>query len=392
LLQAKTKHGTLVTPSMLTKREINTLKQEGTLFYCPTCNKRVIMKAGFKMIAHFAHHSRAACPAGEAGEGIYHEKGKLILYQWLKKQAISVQLEFYLPEIRQRPDLLVRIGKKKIAVEYQCASIPANEVVKRTAGYQSAGITPIWVLGSNWLERINNTHFRLNQQLLPFIHQFSPGTHPALFFFSGETSHFISIHDIYLAGKTKAMGKFSIRKLEQLSFKDLFKEHVFSSKTLYTLWEREKYRFRLRPSGRLYGQELAWHQWLYQKGFYREVLPAVVYLPVSDSFKMKLSPWDWQSRLLLDIIDPMAAGTVFSSRRAHQLLRPYHFPPHLFPLNHSNSNPVHEYLYLLSRINIIRQGRDGNFLKVNPVPKPQSMEEAMKADKQLLHFLSSEIK
>jgi len=387
MLQAKTKDGTLVTLALLAKAEINQLKQDGSLFYCPACNQKVIIKSGVKMIAHFAHRSIAACPSGEGGEGIYHETGKLLLYQWLKKQGLSVRLEVYLSEIRQRPDLLLRIHSKKIALEFQCAAISIEEVRKRNAGYKAAGITPIWILGGNRLERINETYFKLNQQMLPFIHQFSPSSIPALFFFSNETRHFILIQDIYLTGNNQAAGKFSIQQSDQLSFKDLFKEHAFISKDLYTLWEKEKYRFRLKQTSRLYGQELAWHQWLYVKGIHREVLPAMIHLPVTHQFKMKTPPWNWQSRLVLDIIDPMAAGHVFSLNRVNHLLGSHFYPSDSFPLIHSDISPIREYLHSLSRLNIIKQTSAGNFIKTKPVHKPKTIEQAIKEDKRLLYYL-----
>jgi competence CoiA-like predicted nuclease len=388
MLQAKTKDGTLVTLSMLTKAEISKLRKKGVLFYCPVCHQKVLMKAGVKMIPHFAHQSLTACPSGEGGEGIYHETGKLLLYEWLKQQGISVNLEVYLPEIRQRPDLLLSVLDKKIAVEFQCAAVSMEEVVNRTSGYQSAGIIPIWIVGGNRLQRTSTTHFKLNQQILPFIHQFSSNTNPALFFFSSETRHFILIQDIYLTGKTLAMGKFFIRRLEQLSFKDLFKEHAFVPGEFFRLWEKEKYRFRLKQSRRLYGRELAWHQWLYSKGVHREVLPALIHLPVPHQFKMKASPWNWQSRIIFDVIDPMAAGRLFSPKMVHHLLSSHLYPSNSFPLIHAGINPISEYLKLLSNLNVIQRVHDGKFMKTNPVYKPETIEQAINEDKRLLYLLA----
>ncbi|MFA1818936.1 competence protein CoiA [Virgibacillus oceani] len=387
MLQAMTKDGIPVTLAMLTKAQINQLKQDRILFYCPACKQEVIIKAGIKTIAHFAHRSIAECPSHEGGESVYHERGKLMLYQWLKSQGLSVQLEIYLPNIRQRPDLLLNIHNKRIAIEFQCAVISMEEVRKRNAGYRAADITPIWILGGNQLHRISDSHFKLNQHQLPFIHQFSSNAIPSLFFFSNETRHFIIIQDIFLTGKNLAIGKFSIQRIDRLTFKDMFKEHALIPKDLCILWEKEKYKLRLKQPHRLFGQELAWHQWLYLKGIHRELLPSIIHLPVKHQFKMNTPPWNWQSRLFLDIIDPLPVGRPFSPRKINHLLRYHHYPADSFPLIHTNNSPVSEYLDLLSRLRIIIQTSDGNFIKRKSVQKPETVEQAIKQDKQLMHVL-----
>jgi competence protein CoiA len=388
MLQAKTKDGITVIPAMLTKGEINQLKKDRILFYCPVCNQKVIIKAGIKTVAHFAHLSIAKCPSYEGGEGIYHEKGKLLLYQWLKSQGLSVQLEVYLPEIRQRPDLLLNIHSKKIVIEFQCAAISMEEVKRRNAGYKTAGITPIWILGGNRLDRISDNHIKLNQHHLPFIHQFTSNSMPSLIFFSTDTQYFIIIQDIYLTGKNLAMGKFSIQRLNRLTFKDIFKEHAFIPKDLYTLWEKEKYKLRVNQPRHLFGQDLAWHQWLYLKGFHKEVLPSIIHLPVSQQFKMKTPPWNWQSRLVLDIIDPLPVDSAFTLQKVNHLLRSHYYPADSFPLIHTDNSPVGEYLRFLSCLNIIQQTPAGNYIKTKPLHKPETIEQAINEDRNLLHFLA----
>src|SRR5699024_2794949 len=113
----------------------------------------VIVKAGDKVIPHFAHQSKSNCPSGEGGEGPYHEKGKLLLFNWLRSQNLDVKLEKYIKEINQRPDILLKVNKKLIAIEYQCTRIPVEQIRLRNRGYKKAGITPIWILGAKRFSR-----------------------------------------------------------------------------------------------------------------------------------------------------------------------------------------------------------------------------------------------
>src|SRR5690625_6633327 len=83
----------------------------------------------------------------------YHEKGKLLLYQWLKSQQLHVELEPYLKEIKQQPDILLLLQGKIIAIEYQCARIPIRDIQRRNNGYKQRGIIPIWILGAKQFKR-----------------------------------------------------------------------------------------------------------------------------------------------------------------------------------------------------------------------------------------------
>ena len=91
-------------------------------------------------------------------EGLYHEpeteehiQGKTLLYNWLKglqdKGIISnVQLESYIKETKQRPDLYFEWNGYRYVIEFQCTPI-ATEYLKRRELYKLANIKDIWILG-----------------------------------------------------------------------------------------------------------------------------------------------------------------------------------------------------------------------------------------------------
>src|SRR5690625_1757035 len=172
MLQAQSKDGKFITLANLKKSEIE-FHRKVSKFFCPTCKQPVMIKSGSKTIPHFAHYPNTNCPANTYGEGPYHKKGKLLLYRWLKKQKLNVSLEKYIPKINQQPDLFLTINEKKIAIEYQCSKISAQEILTRNRGYLNAGIQPIWILGANLFRRKTAYHLRLDQFTLKFVHQFS---------------------------------------------------------------------------------------------------------------------------------------------------------------------------------------------------------------------------
>lgn len=116
-------------------------------FSCPGCKKKVILKKGQVKIPHFAHLKKEGCASFSEGETEEHLKGKLDLYNWLKSLKMPVQLEPYLSELQQRPDILTIIDGVQIAIEFQCSPISIETIKKRTEGYVSQGYKVVWIVG-----------------------------------------------------------------------------------------------------------------------------------------------------------------------------------------------------------------------------------------------------
>lgn len=385
MLQAKTSDGVIITLAELSRKEIELERQNK--FYCPTCNEQVIIKAGHLVVPHFAHQAKANCYSGESGEGPYHEKGKIILYKWLASQQLNVKLEKHIEKINQRPDLFLQINNQKIAIEFQCARVPIKQIVERNIGYKQANIIPIWILGANRFKRKNNNKLQIDQYTLQFIHQFSTDFPPILFFFCPNTIQFVTFQHIYFINAGQAYGNFTFNYLNQMHFLDIFKENVLSKRCLYTTWKREKRELRLKPRGRPYGQQLAWHQWLYFKRTHIEFLPSIIHLPISSQWKMKSPPWDWQSRLVIDLLDPLPLQDHFSLKECRQLLQYHLHDRNLFPLINSPNCPIQQYLFLLEKLNVIKEQSSNNFIKKKPVHPHRNIENALISDKMVINRL-----
>lgn len=119
-------------------------------YHCPSCKQAVHLKRGAVMRPHFAHYQKEACDVFSEGETEEHIQGKIQIKAWLEAQNIPVEMEAYLPSLKQRPDLLITINQQKIALEFQCSAIPIHKIVERTHGYMNAGIQVIWILGEQF--------------------------------------------------------------------------------------------------------------------------------------------------------------------------------------------------------------------------------------------------
>lgn len=119
-------------------------------FYCPSCRGRVFLKVGHIKRPHFAHYRNQDCQSFSEGETQEHLEGKLQLATYLKTKETNVQLEAYLPELQQRPDILFEKENRQIVIEFQCSSISIESIAERTAGYLKANYEVIWILGNNF--------------------------------------------------------------------------------------------------------------------------------------------------------------------------------------------------------------------------------------------------
>ncbi|MEI3604900.1 competence protein CoiA family protein [Pseudogracilibacillus sp. SE30717A] len=383
MLKAITEKGKYVTLAILPKRQIELLRKR-VKFYCPECNEQVIVRAGPKVIPHFAHKNSSNCSIRSGGEGTYHQYGKLLLYEWFQKQNIPTQLEAFIPQINQRPDLLIKTKQLTFAVEFQCATISAKDIQHRNTGYERLNILPIWILGGNQFNRISTNHMALNDFTLQFIHQFSSKLPTTIFYFCPQRKNFSIIHDLILTSTNRALVNFTFKKMNETSFPKLFTPSYFSEKRLFSLWRPEKRKFRLKNTN-VYGREYIWKKWLYEKRLHVQHLPSIVHLPIRSQYSMSVPTWNWQSRFIIDFLHSLKVGDSFSLKQAAQYLRP-------FQSDNTNNrfivpkvSPIVEYLTYLHDLKIIQIMSSNLYKKCKPITFYNHIEQSLEGDDELLN-------
>lgn len=191
-----------------TREELRYLRSTSQ-FFCPSCKALVILKIGISKIPHFAHIHHASCAAGSEPETVLHLLGKSRLYAFFHQQNLTPSLEQYLPQIKQRPDLLTE-GQ---AFEFQCSALPAEQVRKRSAGYRSMNLEPFWIRGTDQLPLAGLKTFQIRsfeQEMFrsaenkPYLLSFNP--HQSLFIYFSNL--------IYLQGN-RWIGKVSLLEAER---------------------------------------------------------------------------------------------------------------------------------------------------------------------------------
>ena len=131
-------------------------------YICPACQSDLILKKGKIKCPHFAHRSLNECHSWSENESSQHLSLKIQFYKWFGLTE-KVALEYYLPDLKQTPDLLVN---DKIAIEIQCSTLSLERLIERTENYRKHGFYVIWLMGKNlWLKKSATT---LQENLMYF--------------------------------------------------------------------------------------------------------------------------------------------------------------------------------------------------------------------------------
>ena len=129
------------------------------ILLCPACGKPYEYCHGRIVQPYFRHKDKNQCESKYSEpETEEHLQGKRDLYEWIKKQSgvTDVILEGWIPETKQRPDIMFKYNEKQCVLEFQCSPI-SSEYYERHELYQAAGIEDIWILGTDkYLEKEEN--------------------------------------------------------------------------------------------------------------------------------------------------------------------------------------------------------------------------------------------
>src|ERR1043166_74198 len=136
-------------------RVIATEVARGPEYRCPdpTCNQRVTIRKGPKVIHHFAHRPDASCAYGQ-GETPAHLQAKLFLCNEFRRRGLQADVERVVlsSESDRRADVLVwkPDSDRRVAIEVQHSNLPVTDIERRTKAYMAASVPVIWIGLRDW--------------------------------------------------------------------------------------------------------------------------------------------------------------------------------------------------------------------------------------------------
>lgn len=382
MLVAKRKDGTLF--SLLDKREKSELLaiRRDETFYCPGCGASLQLRLGKKVSWHFAHHKESDCLIHAEAESAYHLQGKKQLYQWLVRQHVPVKLEPYFKQLKQRPDLLLHTHPKTTALEFQCATIDPDLLIKRTKTFQKAGMMPIWILGGNRLKRTGSTTFQLSQMEWLTLRRASRKKHSVfLLYFCPEAQQFAVLTDIVPQSSSKVFARLKYVPIPSFSYLDMYRISDACDFKIPEQWLEMKKQWRLNAF-RMNTQPHRFVQRLYGN---LSIFPPAAGWPIPHGYTIETPCFLWQSWLFdrfyrkWPMDQPIVLENVGNAFRT--LVRENIFQIRELPFleNENETTAIFEYLQCLTALGFLRQ-ENTVFYKKNEISVPQSPDEILRLD------------
>ena len=269
-------------------------------FYCPQCYEPVILKAGPIRIPHFAHKQKSNCDQlFSEGESVHHINGKLQLFEWLQSKHVQVTLESTIASLNQRPDLLAKVHDRQYAIEYQCSSISKDIFNKRTLGYKSQSIDPIWIPKQYSKKRqFPYQHIFLNSFYKMFLIRSSRVEY--LCCYDSEKREFYYYHSPMYIQKNQYIVAIDTMPL-MLQRLPLLQPSPIKKSLFLNMFERfRKKQYAILKTTFYYGQaklqDLLW-RCLYELGLNYENIPIFIGVPIRGSDQVCNSTLEWQIAL-----------------------------------------------------------------------------------------------
>lgn len=321
------------------------------VYLCPACQNPVIFKAGTIKVPHFAHKQSKICQSFSEGESAKHLKGKSDFYGWLSLYK-EVQLEAFLPEISQRPDLLIDM---RIAVEFQCSSIASDLFIQRTNGYVANGYIPLWIYGGPPIKKrgelytftpFHRLFFQYSSSFGYWFLAYSPDTEKFSFY-----SKLIPIQSSLYHASVQEI------PLHKMTYPPAFSPSFASSFSLSS-WFQQKHRWLQRQLYFRKGISDPFFRFVYEAGHHPLLLPVWIGLPVRSMALMKSHPIEWQFYLWHDCLSRTRKTTVKQAAKAltRRILKG-DLQINVFPLISSLTveGMIEEYIELLKEAGIAEQ-------------------------------------
>jgi competence protein CoiA len=355
------------------KQELLSLR-EREQFFCPVCQSRMRLKLGEKKQYHFAHIQTNDCHLEH--ESHYHMQGKALLYRWLQNQGYTVELEKYLPAIRQRPDLFIE--QTRTAVEFQCSTIAKEQVMKRTESYQKEGIDAVWILGGIQYKR----HSAYWISLSSFQAIFSK--FQSLLYFCPRIRSFTKCAPLIPFSPAAAFSHSFVYPLKTAQFPALFQQLPISKDVLKREWKQKKRRWRTHSLQIFHHGYQSFLRKLYVHQIPPSFYPPEAGVPLPSLLAIQDASVIWQSYILLEVIGPLASGYYFSLQQVYNIVRKQMQERPLLYFEGNGKRAVEEYLQFLSLAGIVEHAGLQKYRKKRNYTVPKTVQEAMLMDEALI--------
>lgn len=349
---------------------------------CPVCKNKVIPKCGTKKTWHFAHQFQNTCADLHEAETNYHLLGKKNLFHWLKRNEENLQLEHYVRDIGQRPDIF--LIKKKHAIEFQCATMDVDTLISRIEGYRSIGMESDWIFGMKRINKKNENLYSLQMTDLSAAKSDKTGM-LYLNYFCPLKQQFLLLRNILPISQRKAIAKgytFSAKKLELNMLFNTFNNEDYNVRN--TLWINQKKTWRMTAYKNVSPSIMYVKKLMYFNHRSITLFSSLAGVPSFNYYFFETSPFIWQSHLLF-FIEKLSSSTFSLEQLLNEckrLISKRIFQERKLPyVIGSYKSAVEGFLNYLDSENLIENINGSHYRKKGRVPYPRTLDEACEQDK-----------
>jgi competence protein CoiA len=370
LLTALTESKELFNTLNYTRLQLKSHLTNNAQFYCPHCKSPMQLKIGYQKVPHFAHISTKTCSFNKQSESIQHLTSKKLLYDLLKSSHDQVYLEYYFSSVKQIADIWLETETESIAIELQCSSIPVSEVRRRTKGYLSSRVQPLWIL-------VQPIDYTLPLSLTPFQQSFIRYSSKLGYFLlqlSPEKRQFNVYTHLVPVSLTKFISNKTILPLTEFSFPIILSQVNQTTSLTTEDWWRYRKKWIANKIGFNGRRKDLFLKEVYNDGDIFQYLPAYIGLPVPHMILVKNHPIQWQYYIWKDILkgkvirsniklQEVVAALKKRVKKNNLVLRDFPFIPiHQYDLTYI----VQQYLFLLENLGILVEVQQNIFQLIQP--------------------------
>ncbi|WP_099222060.1 competence protein CoiA family protein [Listeria costaricensis] len=293
----------------VTRANVAYLKTQQSAYFCQACQEELVIKAGPLKTPHFAHKRSSKCSFASEGESERHLSGKWLLADWFLRQGHEISLEHYLKTIARQADILI---DQKIAIEFQCATIPISQLIDRTHDYMQAGLRVEWILGQPLemckgryhLTAFQKAFIRKSDEWGYYLWSFSVSEQCLRLYYhltyEGGNRFFASVMDLPLdwceTDMKKAVGR--------IRFRQFYLKQNLQLERQKTCYYYAKYKARGNFMRTLYASGLTLHS-----------LPKEIGVQLNSQFLVITPAIEWQYQLYSHFFEQLSAGNIFTKRQ-----------------------------------------------------------------------------
>ncbi|PET44951.1 hypothetical protein CN514_21330 [Bacillus sp. AFS001701] len=379
IVALNTKRHTINLFEVKTTEELLRLKQNGP-YFCPICKKEVRLKIGVKRVTHFAHLDLTECE-NEKKEGIEHYKGKFALYKFFKKFNVNVEVEKYIPELNQRPDLFIKLNTLQMCVEYQCSVIPLEIMIRRTNSFKDSGMKVLWILNDKLLNQKRWSSFYINSlsiYSLVRINVFS------LLFYNPTLQSFTVLSSLIAFSPVQYIGQKDVFPINKFSLKVFLSPNRIDKNVFVAKWNRLKKDFRLYQHLHTKGNLMVFKQYLYNANI--NYFPAVIGVPLESNCIIKEHCIFWQGLIYFKFFHEVEIGQLIFIDKIIQSVK-MEVQNGKWRVNQFQDNDidnlekcVEKYIDFLVKIRIVKRVKNGKIMKIANAIIPLSFQQALDED------------